>query len=159
MRCWRARNTGNGGGVIGWMSGVTATGTDPVGGVRDAMKDGVARAFDKELDAPTWLYAGGDEKHPVKDEPMAPELPAIISRPLKVEQVTLPVFVTRPGLRESESPTEPPMNLDFTPWRTGTTSPTFTRPFCINWGWIRGRWLCPNASVLSATSERPFTTY
>ena len=76
--------------------------TDLVGGVRDRMKDGVARAFDKDLDAPTYLYARGDEKHPVKDKPMPPELPGIFGRRLKAEPVSMPVLVARPGLRESE---------------------------------------------------------
>ena len=50
---------------------------DPVPGQPDVNKDGVARAFDKTPDAPTYLFVRGDERTPDKSRPLTPGVPGV----------------------------------------------------------------------------------
>src|SRR5215211_2161831 len=54
---------------------------DPVAGQPDVNKDGVARAFDKTPEAPTYLFVRGDERNPDKSRTMPPAIPAGEGRP------------------------------------------------------------------------------
>ena len=74
--------------------------TDQAPGEVDYEKGGIPRVFDCNLSAPTYLFARGDEKQPVKDKPLSPGLPALLAfEELKIEPITLPVEAHQPGLR------------------------------------------------------------
>ena len=66
----------------------------------DLMKDGLPRAFDSELVAETYLYVGGNEKHPDKENPLPPAVPAVIGGEFFIDLVELPLLVSWPSLRE-----------------------------------------------------------
>ena len=51
---------------------------DLVPGQKDANKDGVARAFDKMVDAPTYLFVRGDERTPDKSRALTPGVPGVL---------------------------------------------------------------------------------
>lgn len=74
--------------------------TDQVAGESDYEKDGIPRAFDAHADAPTYLFVRGNEKDPLKDQPLAPGLPRLLEfEDLKIEEVSLPAEAHQPGLR------------------------------------------------------------
>jgi hypothetical protein len=74
--------------------------TDEVPGEVDFEKDGIPRAFDCNLDAPTYRFERGDERRPLTDTPLTPGLPALLSLvELKIEPVALPTEAQAPGLR------------------------------------------------------------
>jgi hypothetical protein len=74
--------------------------TDMVPGQPDFEKDGIPRAFDCNLETPTYLFVRGDERQPRKNRSFAPGLPAILLRdPLDIRPVTLPPEAHTPGLR------------------------------------------------------------
>ncbi|MBX7212345.1 MAG: PSD1 and planctomycete cytochrome C domain-containing protein, partial [Verrucomicrobiaceae bacterium] len=63
-------------------------------------QDGLARAYDKVLDAPTYVFTRGDDRYPVKDHPMPPGVPAMLGGRLpSIKPVTLPVESYAPSLR------------------------------------------------------------
>jgi hypothetical protein len=73
--------------------------TDMVPGEADVEKAGIPRAFDCNLDVPTYLFVRGDEKHPRTNRPIRPGLPAILQRePLDIRPVSLPPEAHTPGL-------------------------------------------------------------
>ncbi|HUR53430.1 MAG TPA: DUF1549 domain-containing protein, partial [Gemmataceae bacterium] len=61
---------------------------DPIPGQPDVNKDGVARAFDKTPDAPTYLFVRGDERTPDKSRVLSPGAPTIFGTDLSVKAVT-----------------------------------------------------------------------
>ncbi len=74
--------------------------TDQLPGETDYEQGGLPRAFDCNLDTPTYLFTRGDERRPVKDKTLAPGLPAILTwEPLRIESVNLPPEAHQPGLR------------------------------------------------------------
>ncbi len=74
--------------------------TDRVPGQPDIEKDGLARVFDQDLAAPTYLYVRGNEKEPVTDRPLEPGLPAVLGGSVHIEPVALPPQAYYPGLAE-----------------------------------------------------------
>jgi hypothetical protein len=74
--------------------------TDPLPSQPDAMKDGLPRAFDAELDAATYVYRQGNEKQPDKDHPMSPGLPAMFGSRYAIHPVELPLEAFYPSLQE-----------------------------------------------------------
>jgi len=73
---------------------------EQVPGQSDYEQDGIPRVFDCNLDAPTYRFFRGDEKRPVKEEPLSPDLPALLSfEELKIEPIGLPREAHQPGLR------------------------------------------------------------
>ncbi len=71
-----------------------------VPGQPDFEKDGLPRAFDCNLDAPTYLFRRGNEKDPITKRPLAPGLPSLLSLgDLVIRPVTLPAEAHSPGLR------------------------------------------------------------
>jgi hypothetical protein len=73
---------------------------EQVPGQIDFEKDGIPRVFDCNLDAPTYRFVRGDEKRPMKDRPLAPGLPPLLSPgPLDIRPVSLPLQAHAPGLR------------------------------------------------------------
>jgi hypothetical protein len=74
--------------------------TDEVPGEPDVTRDGIPRVFDCNLDAPTYRFERGDERRPLKDQPLAPALPPLLALgSLKIEPVALPPAAHAPGLR------------------------------------------------------------
>ena len=66
--------------------------TDRIPDQADPEKDGVVRVFDAKADAQTFVFARGNEKEPIKDQPVSPVVPKVFSAvPFAVEPVTLPV--------------------------------------------------------------------
>ena len=73
---------------------------DRVPGQPDITKDGLARVFDANAGAPTFLFTRGDEKQPDKDHPLLAALPGIFARTeLKIDAVPLPPAAFYPGSR------------------------------------------------------------
>src|SRR4029077_11712597 len=63
-------------------------------------KDGIPRAFDCNLDAPTYLFERGDDRRPVTDKPLAPALPRLLTwSPLDIQTIQLPATASSPGVR------------------------------------------------------------
>jgi len=74
--------------------------TDEMPGETDFEKDGLPRAFDCNLDAPTYRFVRGDERQPLKDRPLAPGLPRLLAfADLDIRPVPLPAEAHAPGLR------------------------------------------------------------
>lgn len=83
---------------------------DPVAGQADIKKDGLVRAYDFQLETPTYLFHRGEEKEPVKEQPLAARAPGILSAhgsselsaqppELAAAPVALPPEVYYPGLQ------------------------------------------------------------
>jgi hypothetical protein len=73
---------------------------DQLPGEVDFEKDGVPRAFDCHLDSPTFLFVRGDDKNPVKDQPLLPGVPRLLALgELDIQPVKLSATAQMPGLR------------------------------------------------------------
>jgi hypothetical protein len=70
--------------------------TDWVPGELETKKDGLVRAFDAKPADPTYLYVRGDERQPVKEEPLAPGVPEALGGALRIEPVALPLLARVP---------------------------------------------------------------
>jgi len=74
--------------------------TDLVPGEGDYEKDGIPRAFDCHLEAPTYRFVRGDEKNPVTSEPISPGVPPVLAfGDVEIKPVSLPIESHQPGLR------------------------------------------------------------
>jgi hypothetical protein len=73
--------------------------TDRLPGQPNLMQDGLPRVFDAEPSAETFLYRGGNEKHPDKDHPMTPAVPAVLGGMFEVQPVELPLLEYYPALK------------------------------------------------------------
>jgi hypothetical protein len=62
------------------------------------LKEGLDCIYDADASAPTYLFARGNEKDPVKDRVIAPGVPAFLGT-LRIEPVRLPVEEFYPSLR------------------------------------------------------------
>ena len=75
--------------------------TDRVPGQLDIMKNGLPRAYDSNIDAKTWLFDKGDERFPIKENPVAPGVPASLGgSEFFPSEIKLPVKAYRPWRRE-----------------------------------------------------------
>lgn len=75
---------------------------DQLPGEIDLDKDGIPRAFDCNLETPTFLHVRGDEKRPKTDSPLSPGLPTIltsIAGGLSISTVSLPPESYLTGLK------------------------------------------------------------
>jgi hypothetical protein len=70
--------------------------TDWVAGELDTKKNGLPRVYDANPDVPTYLYTRGDERQPVKDEPLAPGIVQSLGGKLDVRPVSLPLLARVP---------------------------------------------------------------
>jgi hypothetical protein len=61
---------------------------DRVPGQPDTRKAGLARVYDGELEAKTFLFTRGDEKRPVQGRPLAPGVPRILERQAMLGPIT-----------------------------------------------------------------------
>lgn len=86
--------------------------TDPIPGKTELLKqnqadkspganlqDGLDCVYDADLKEPTYLFARGNEKDPVKDHPLAPGVPAVLGGKLQIEAINLPLDAYHPHLR------------------------------------------------------------
>jgi hypothetical protein len=74
--------------------------TDMLPGEADLTKNGLPRAFDCNLDAPTYKHERGDERRPLKDRPMQPGVPKLLEfEELKIAAIQLPPEAHAPHLR------------------------------------------------------------
>ena len=76
---------------------------DRLPGQPDLEQDGLVRAYDADLETPTYVYRRGNEKHPDKENPVAPALPGVFASELSVEAVSLPLTAWYPDLAEERS--------------------------------------------------------
>lgn len=74
--------------------------TDRLPGQPDTAKDGLARVFDENAAALTFLFTRGDDKRPEKEHPLPAAVPAALTKgEFKVEPVSLAPTEYYPGLR------------------------------------------------------------
>jgi hypothetical protein len=75
--------------------------TDRVPGEPDIKKDGLVRAYDGKLDAPTYLFIRGDDRNPDKSKALQPGVPEALGRHFpKVEPIKLPWSAAFPDRRD-----------------------------------------------------------
>ena len=74
--------------------------TDRVPGQPDILIDGVARVFDKDPAAPTFLFERGNEAHAVTDRPLSPGVPAVLGSVAEIGPRELPLSAYYPALSE-----------------------------------------------------------
>ena len=76
------------------------TGTQKDATLGEVLNDGVARVYDKELDAPTYVFQRGDNRYPDEDHPLTPSVPpALGGDAIEMTPVSLPVEAYYPALR------------------------------------------------------------
>ena len=76
------------------------TGTEKDATLGQVLKEGVARVYDKQLDAPTYRFIRGDARYPDKENPLLPGVPAALGNAdVKIETVKLPPAAYYPALR------------------------------------------------------------
>jgi len=74
--------------------------TEMVPGVVDFQKDGIPRAFDCNLDLPTYVHIRGDDRNPNTSQVMKPSVPELLRwEPFQIEPVSLPREAYEPALR------------------------------------------------------------
>lgn len=73
----------------------TAQGTKP--GAVPA--DGIPRAYDKTLDAPSYVFRRGDDRYPDKERPLKPGVPSALGGAFDVRPVALPAAAYIPDLQ------------------------------------------------------------
>ena len=75
--------------------------TDLLGSELDFEKDGLPRAFDCNLDTPTYLHIRGDDRNPDTAHVMVPAIPEFLAcDDFSIEPVLLPAEAWNPGLRQ-----------------------------------------------------------
>lgn len=81
------------------ISALTETEKDATQG--DVLKDGIALVYDRESEAPTYLFERGDDRSPDKSNPLKPGTPAAFGSAPDIQTVQLPPSVRYPMLRPS----------------------------------------------------------
>jgi len=92
---------------IGIRQDMVAGETDPgafqeysYSALRKIVRLGTVRIFDKNADAPTWFYTGGDERNRVKEKgSMRPGVPAVFGASPAIATIKLPAPAYSPGLK------------------------------------------------------------
>ncbi len=74
--------------------------TDRVPGELDTKKAGLVRAFAKTMEPKTYLFERGDERFPVKDEPIPPAVPAALGGAFSIDPIRLPRNAWQPWRRD-----------------------------------------------------------
>ncbi len=73
---------------------------DLLPGESDPNRDALPRAFDRQLDVPTYRFVRGNENAPDKSAPIPPGIPALLAlRPLDIRPVPLPPEASQPERR------------------------------------------------------------
>jgi cytochrome c553 len=114
---------------------------DPVPGEKDTKKDGLARAFDANPKASTYLYERGDERSPDKANPLAPGIPTFLNVPF-------------PEVKAVGGSTG--RRLALAKWLTDTKNPLTAR-VAVNHLWLRhfGQPLVPSVFDFGKNGRRP----
>lgn len=74
---------------------------DPLPGVIDLEQDGLPRAFDRKLDAVTWLHRRGSPEDPDPDVVIKPAVPTVFAdQQSVVSSIDLPIQAFAPGMKE-----------------------------------------------------------
>jgi hypothetical protein len=73
--------------------------TDRIPGDLDSNKDGLARAYDKDLQVPTYFFVRGDERHPDTNRVMKAGVPALFGGAFSARAVSLPWSSANPDQR------------------------------------------------------------
>ncbi len=75
--------------------------TDPVPGEADTTKAGLVRVYDETSATPTFVFERGDEKRPIKGNPLAPSVPRVLGKQAGLEPISplsLPPEAFYPGM-------------------------------------------------------------
>ncbi len=72
---------------------------DRVPGEADPTVDGIARVFDAEPQAVTYLYVRGDDRHPDKNRPQSALPPSMLGGEWTLKPVSLPLNAYYPGIQ------------------------------------------------------------
>jgi hypothetical protein len=72
---------------------------DRVANQADVKLDGLARAYDAEPSAATYLFVKGDDRNPDKDRSIGAGVPSVLGQKLLVASVNLPVNAYYPGMQ------------------------------------------------------------
>ena len=76
--------------------------TEVDNGKAAVLTDGLARAYDKDLDTPTYLFQRGDDRSPDKEHPLVPAVPGSLGNSkLSITPIQLPISSYMPELQES----------------------------------------------------------
>ncbi len=118
---------------------------DPVGSEKDTKKDGLARAFDADPKAVTYLYQRGDERNPDKSKPIPPGVPGFLKVPFPEVKAITGAAGASTGRR-----------LAFARWLTDPKNPLTAR-VAVNHIWIRhfGQPLVPSVFDFGKNGRRP----
>ncbi len=73
---------------------------DQMAGQTNLTSDGIPRAYDADLDAKTFLFQQGNEKHPDEDHPMLPAVPEVMGGELAIESIELPLDAYYPAIND-----------------------------------------------------------
>lgn len=73
--------------------------TERLPGESDLVKHGLARVFDADLEASTYVYLGGNDKLPDKDNPVQAAPPSAVSIPYDLQAVSMTRLARHPALR------------------------------------------------------------
>ncbi|MGY8767383.1 MAG: DUF1553 domain-containing protein, partial [Pirellulales bacterium] len=73
--------------------------TERVPGQANLTLDGLPRAYDADLEVATHVYLQGNEKHPDKENPVSPAVPALFDDSFAVTPVKLPAVAVFPSLQ------------------------------------------------------------
>ncbi|MCA9195137.1 MAG: DUF1553 domain-containing protein [Planctomycetales bacterium] len=75
--------------------------TDQIHGISNISQDGIPRAYDARPDEPTYVYRGGNEKHPVTDSPVQPGIISWLPGTLEIQPIELPLGGYYPALSDT----------------------------------------------------------
>jgi cytochrome c553 len=118
---------------------------DPVGGEKDTKKDGLARAFDADPKAVTYLYRRGDERNPDTSQPVVPGVPGFLKVPFPEVKAITGTAGASTGRR-----------LALAHWLTDAKNPLTAR-VAVNHIWMRhfGQPLVPSVFDFGTNGRRP----
>lgn len=74
---------------------------DRIPGQPNVEVNGLPRVVDAGIDAKTFLYVRGDERHPDKENPIAPGMLELFGIPFEPQTIDVPTLARAPGLIES----------------------------------------------------------
>jgi hypothetical protein len=136
---------------------------DAVPGQPDTNKDGVARAFDKSLDAPTYLLIRGDERTPDRSRALEPGVPRVFGQDIPLEPIEVGLAaesvasVTSSAIVPRLLPaTSTGRRLALAEWITEATNPLTAR-VAVNHIWMRhfGTPLVPTVANFGLNGKPP----
>jgi hypothetical protein len=136
---------------------------DPVPGQTDLQKDGVARAFDANPAAPTYLLVRGDDRNPDRSRVLTPAVPAVLGGEIVVRPVPLPAGdlalakeMVPKEARKSNPPTSTGRRLALARWIADRNNPLTAR-VAVNHVWLRhfGKPLVPTVANFGLGGKPP----